>query len=60
MSDMHNQLANEMTNDRKELNKRIDQVFRYADSRFDKLDSKITGELSHVKVRISDKQIING
>lgn len=42
-----------ITDDRKELSSRIDEVYRYTDSRFDKMENKFT--IGHK----TSKQIIN-
>lgn len=45
-------IENVITNDRREMNQRIDECYRYTDSRFDKFENKLNGNSAK-------KQIIN-
>lgn len=48
----HDRIVNVIGDDRKELNHRIDEVYRYTDSRFDKMENKLVG--NNAKKQLND------
>lgn len=48
----HDRIVNVIGDDRKELNQRINEVYRYTDSRFDKMENKLVG--NNAKKQLND------